>query len=170
MCRKQLAQKLENEKLRRIESESRLQDVLDEKRDVEVSLLDIQDDRNTLQTRLFDLAREKDNLETAKLEAEGVCDEFKDEATKTLGDYNKLAMEHADVAKERDVYREKRDRAMNVITQKNTEIERKDKMLQDLRQRVEKLEKDRDNVVEDLALSREQVPVIGIMWLGIRMC
>ena len=141
---------VKNETIKREKSESQLQKLVEEKSQVQESLSSTIKVRNELQTKVFDLTREKEELETARLEVEGVCVEFREEANKSIGDYKKLASEYEQVAMERDAYRVKREKAMNTLAKRKEEMD-------ELEKRVKMLEKERDELISNLTLMDTQV-------------
>ncbi len=109
-------------------------------------ITEVEQDRSELQTQIFTLNEEKNRLATEKLDVEEVCGEFKDEAEKTMVDYNKLAGDYKQACKDRDEFRTQRQNAMSTLAKRNSEIEENKKKIKDL-----------DN---ELAAMREQVKLI----------
>lgn len=133
---------------------SRLESRLDEKEKENTKLMET---IKEVQDEVFILTREKKELETEKLEAEEVCDGFKDEADKALGGYNKLKEDFNKVSQERDEWRKKRDATLNTLSVRNEEIAKKDKELEEVKMRMKRLQKERDNCMEKNMLMDAQL-------------
>ena len=118
---------------------------------------EVEGGRNELQMKVFALTQEKARLATEKKDAEEVCGEFKDEAEKTMMDYNELADDYKQACKDRDENRMRRDNALKTIDRRNRELEEKKKLIDELEKQKVELDKQKMELENELAAMREQV-------------
>ena len=144
-CREE--ERLEHER-RQEELESQLErghgerDRLLQQKDVE--LAETERRRDELQTKVFQLEQaknklvsEKHKLVSEKHETEMVCDGFKEEAERTIEDYNRIANELAAEKKKSSQY-------MNNLSRRTEEVGVKDGQIEELRQKITALTHDVD--------------------------
>ena len=118
---------------------------------------EVEQDRSDLQTKIFTLTQEKDKLATEKLGVEEVCGEFKDEAEKTMADYNKLADDYKEACKERDEHRMRRQNALSTVSKRNQELEEKKKQVEEKTKELKDETSKKKELENELAAMREQV-------------
>lgn len=152
--RKELVEQVKTEGLN-------LEHALREKTSVLARIAAVEEDRIELQAQVLDLTKQKDMLATEKMEAVEVCDEFKDEADKTLEDYTQLAEDLKKVAEERDDYRIKKDKVMNTLSKRTEELQKMEKELEERdkenQHKCRTLESERDDAKNTLGVMSQQV-------------